>query len=174
MEPIQYTNENNNSLLQAITGFLESIGLSCHPATIGHDTFLPGIDIQNGCILYDAEKLLSPGDLLHEAGHIAVLKPERRATVCNPDISGDLSPPGAELAAIAWSWSAIQHLQIAPEIVFHEKGYNDGSVAIIENFSNKRYFGASLLQWLDMTVEDKTGSGVEGTYPVLTHWLRPG
>lgn len=170
---MEYPAENNGRTLSAITSFLESIGIPCQAADLGDNTFLQGVDIRDGRILYDIKKLISPGDLLHEAGHMAVLRPEVRAVVTSPDISGSLSPPAAELAAIAWSWAALQHLELQPEVVFHEKGYRGDSEAIIENFSNRRYVGVSILQWLGMTIEDKTQSNVEGTYPALTNWLRP-
>jgi hypothetical protein len=169
-----YTAENDGSTLPTIIAFLESIGIPCRPAGLGDDTFLPGVDIRNGHILYDEKKLLSPGDLLHEAGHIAVLQPGMRASVTSPDVSGNLSPPAAEMAAIAWSWAALRHLELQPEVVFHERGYRDDSQGIIENFSNRRYIGVSILQWLGMTIEDKDKGSVEGYYPVLTNWLRSG
>ena len=77
--------------------------------------------------MYDAQKLLSPGDLLHEAGHVAVLTKSDRIGVTSPEVSGDMEPGGVEMAAIAWSWAALKYLGIAPEIVFHKEGYKGDS-----------------------------------------------
>lgn len=167
---------SNDSLTSRITSFLSSIGIPCREASLEYNTFLPGVDIREGVILYDLHKLRHPGDLLHEAGHLSVLLPEDRAKAGSPDnLSGDLQSGGAELGAIAWSWAALQHLQLAPEIVFHENGYAGGSDHIIGNFSQGNYFGVSLLQWLGMTTEPKKNQGdVPFLYPAMQHWLRPG
>lgn len=42
------------------------------------NTLLAGIAIREGVIIVDAEKLSYPGDLLHEAGHIAVTPAHKR------------------------------------------------------------------------------------------------
>jgi hypothetical protein len=163
----------NTLLLQKITDFINSINIPCNEGVVRGDSFLPGVDIVNGSIVYDLSVLLSPGDLLHEAGHISVLKPEDRMNITSPDVNGDLQEGGAEMAAIAWSWAALQHLQIPPEVVFHEQGYKDGGDALIENFSNERYLGVSLLQWFGMTKEKKsTNTDNDTIYPKMKYWLR--
>ena len=74
---------------------------------------MPGIDIRQGTILVDEARLAHPGDLLHEAGHLAVADPAERG-------GARLSPSdGDEMAAIAWSWAALKHLDLDPAIVFH-------------------------------------------------------
>ena len=158
--------------LRKIVAFVNGIGVPCREGDVQPDTFLPGVDIVNGAIIYDTKRLVSPGDILHEAGHIAVLSKEDREKVSSPDVSGDLQPGGAEMAAIAWSWAAIQHLGIAPDVVFHEKGYHGESPQIIMNFSNRRYFGVSLLQWFGMTVERTSENEKVAIYPEMKHWLR--
>lgn len=165
----------SQTLTEKITSFLSSIGIPCREAALDYDTFLPGVDIREGGILYDPQRLQHPGDLLHEAGHLSVLLPRDRAAAGSPDhLSGDLQSAGAELAAIAWSWAALKHLQLSPEVVFHENGYAGGSENIIDNFSEGRYFGVSLLQWLGMTTEPKKEQDeVPFLYPAMQHWLRP-
>lgn len=161
-------------LLQKIAGFVNSIGIPCKPGTIDRETFLPGVDINNGSIVYDEARLISPGDILHEAGHIAVLLEKDREKVTSPDVSGDLQPGGAEMAAIAWSWAALRHLGLSPDVVFHEKGYHGESSQIIMNFSAERYFGVSLLQWFGMTCEKKNAGQLSvAVYPEMQFWLRP-
>jgi hypothetical protein len=60
------------ALTHRITRFLHEIGLKTARAEIIHKTFLPGIDVDRGTILLAESRLLYPGDLLHEAGHLAV------------------------------------------------------------------------------------------------------
>ncbi len=162
-------------LLHKIVGFINDTGIECKEGTLPESTFLPGVDIKDGRIVYDKLLLRYPGDLLHEAGHIAVLLPHDRRQAQSPDkLFGDVDPAAAEMAAIAWSWAALQHLQIPPEVVFHEHGYKGGSSNIIENFSAGRYFAVPYLQWLGMTAEPKHPvPASEYTYPKMKHWLRP-
>jgi len=127
-------------------------------------TFLPGIDIRQGGLLYDSEQMKYAGDLLHEAGHLAVLAPEDRAVAQSPDkLNGDLGEGAAEMAAIAWSWAALKHLELEPEVVFHEHGYKGGGKGLIENFSSGCYVGVSILQWVGMS---------NAAYPAMASWVR--
>ncbi len=162
---------NDTALLARITGFINEIGIPCKPGSLSDDTFLPGLDIKNGGIIYDLDLLKYPGDLLHEAGHVAVLAAADREKANSPDmLNGDLDTGAAEMAAICWSWAALQHLALEPTVVFHEFGYKNGSKNLVDNFNAERYIGLPLLQWLGMT--NTSGEGEQ--YPKMTHWLRPG
>lgn len=164
----------STELFEKAVAFINETGIPCKSAILEHPTFLPGLDIQNGCIFYDKERMLYPGDILHEAGHLAVLSPSFRKEACSPDkLSDNLEAGAAEMAAIAWSWAAICHLQIPAEFVFHPHGYKGASASILENFSQGRYFGVSMLQWLGMTKEAKhTTHTDDPAFPNMTHWLR--
>ncbi|HEY0150317.1 MAG TPA: hypothetical protein VGB70_15115, partial [Allosphingosinicella sp.] len=63
-----------------ILAFLARIGIAAETAAIAGGTFLPGIAVRRGTLAVDPERLVWPGDLLHEAGHIAVTDPARRST----------------------------------------------------------------------------------------------
>lgn len=145
-----------------ILDFLRSIAIPFEFATLEHATFLPGIEVAYGTLRIDPDGLLWPGDLLHEAGHIAVTPPEERAT--RASIPSD---PGEEMAAIAWSYAALVAIALPPEYVFHPGGYKGGGAAIAENFTAGRYFGVPLLQWYGMTTERG-----DPAYPRMTRWLR--
>jgi hypothetical protein len=156
-----------NPLSERLAAFVRGIGIRVDEVTLDDPTFLPGLDIRYGALLLDEERLSYPGDILHEAGHIAVGSPEeRRLEKIDPT-------PGDEMTAIAWSWAALRHLDIPPEVVFHPAGYKGGSQAIIENFSEGRYFGVPLLQLYEMAVESRFASerSVE-PYPHMLRWLR--
>ncbi len=161
---------NDAAMLEKLTGFINQIGIACKPGTLPDDTFLPGLDINDGCIIYDPQLLKYPGDILHEAGHVAVLAAADRAVASSPDkLNGDLEAGAAEMGAICWSWAALQHLQLAPNVVFHEFGYKDGAQNLIDNFNAGMYIGLPILQWLGLT--NTTGEG--DIYPKMKHWLRP-
>jgi hypothetical protein len=143
---------------ERIAGFLVRIGIPLRLELAG-DGLLPGLTVRDGGIVADPERLLFPGDLLHEAGHIAVTDPAHRATLC--EVSDD---PGEEMAAIAWSWAAAAELGLEPQVVFHADGYRGGSATIVEAFASRRWFGVPLLACWGMTEE--------ATFPRMIRWLR--
>jgi hypothetical protein len=112
-----------NPLTAMLTGFVRDIGIEVRDANLPEPTFLPGLDIRFGALLVDEERLLYPGDVLHEAGHIAVASPEERSRETLKPRGGD------EIAAIAWSYAAARRLEIDPAIVFHEAGYRGSASA---------------------------------------------
>ncbi len=146
--------------LLEITTFLEQIGLPVRFAEIAELTFLPGLAIGGGVLFIDETRLLYPGDLLHEAGHLAVLRPSERAAVHGP-VKDD---GGFEMAAIAWTWAAAKHLGLDPSVVFHDAGYRGGARAIRENFAAGHFFGVPLLEWAGLTTA--------AAYPAMSCWLR--
>lgn len=154
-------------LTERLATFVRGIGIDMRAATLSEQTFLPGLDIRHGAILVDEERLSYPGDILHEAGHLAVADPaERRAPTLSPT-------DGDEIATLAWSYAALRHLDLDPEIVFHPGGYKGGSASLIENFTAGRYLGVPLLQYYGMTVEPRRAAerGVE-PFPHMLRWLR--
>jgi hypothetical protein len=156
-------------LTTTIADFLRSIGLDVASGALEGDGAVPGIRIEQGTLVVDEPRLRFPGDLLHEAGHLAVAEPSRRATM-----TGDAaSDGGEEMAAIAWSYAAALHLGVDPACVFHPDGYRGGSAAILENFAEGRYFGVPLLQWFGMT-SDERQAPLHGTapYPAMRQWVR--
>lgn len=153
--------------LDRILPFLAEIGLAVRERPVAEATFLPGILIEHGALVFDRTQA-EPGDLLHEAGHLAVMTPVERAAA-----TGDLGTgPGEEMAAIAWSYAACRHLELPAEVVFHPGGYRGGAQALRENFTAGRYVGAPMLQWFGMTRERTDGSDTP-VYPRMRHWLRP-
>jgi len=155
--------------LERILGFLAEIGVPVRRAELAEATFLPGVRIEAGGLVVDEARLAHPGDLLHEAGHLAVLKAEERARAGDDLESG----PGEEMAAIAWSYAACVHLGLDAGVVFHDAGYQGGGAALRENFSAGRHVGVPLLAWYGLTREraeaDAPGHAV---YPRMQSWLR--
>jgi hypothetical protein len=156
-----------NPLTEKLAAFVRSIGIDVRAAALDGPTFFYGIDIQHGAILIDEERLRNPGDILHEAGHIAVTDPAERNQF-------RLAPNGGEeMAALAWSYAAARHLGIPADVLFHPEQHNGNSQMLIENFTEGRYIGLPLLQWLGMTVEPRQAEerGVE-PYPHMLRWMR--
>jgi hypothetical protein len=154
-------------LTERLVAFVRSIGIDVRTATLQEKTVLPGLDIRHGAILLDEVRMTHPGDILHEAGHLAVTDPLKRD-------APQLSPtPAEETASIAWSYAALRHLNLDPAVVFHDDGHKDESASLIENFTAGRYFGVPLLQYYGMAVEPSRAAdaGAE-PYPDMLRWLR--
>lgn len=162
----------DTTILEKCISFLHTIGISTIYASIDSGEFLPGLMIRNGTILIDKEKLLYPGDILHEAGHIAVTPAANRPFMDQQSITESKHRESEEMMAIAWSYAACIHLQIDPRIVFHENGYKGGANNIVENFQAGRYFGTPMLQWCGMTIEPKHKYPDKPVFPKMLKWLR--
>jgi hypothetical protein len=162
------TGEYGDPLSRRIAKFLGEIGIVVRWERIVEPTVLTGLTIDRGQIVVDETELQHPGDLLHEAGHLAILPATERTS-----ISGTAgSDPGHEMTAIAWSYAALCHLNLEPEVVFHEDGYRGGSANLIDNFSQGRYIGVPVLQWLGMTADDNQAArlGVD-PFPKMLQWV---
>jgi len=158
-------------LVERIAAFLREIGLEVRSGTVGEGTALPGITIDRGILVVDEARMLYPGDLLHEAGHLAVAPPARR-TAFRHDVGND---PAEEMMAIAWSYAAALYLKIDPAIVFHADGYRGGGPSIVENFSAGHYFGVPMLDYVGMAVDiDRARREGLMPYPHMRRWLREG
>lgn len=155
------------ALTDRLAAFVQDLGIKMVAADLSEPTFLPGLDVRFGVVLVDEARLTYPGDILHEAGHVAVSAPEEREQACLAPTLGD------EIAAIAWSYAAICRLGIDPAIVFHEGGYRGGSRAFIQNFSTGRYVGVPLLQLYGLAFEPRfaAAQGVK-PYPHMLAWVR--
>jgi hypothetical protein len=154
-------------LIEKLAAFVRGIGIDVRPASLPEPTFLPGLDIRHGAILVDEARLKYPGDILHEAGHLAVASAEERA-------QPQLSPtPADEMTTLAWSYAAALHLSIPLDVLFHPDGYKGGSASLIENFSAGHYLGVPLLNTYGMSVEPRhaVGRGLD-PYPHMLRWLR--
>ena len=156
------------SLISTFHDFLEEIGIVLRKGEVLPGSFLPGVNIMAGEIVYDESTLLFPGDILHEAGHIAVSDAAGRAELFGNVAEVNSGKAGEEMAVLLWTWAAIQKIGIPPEIVFHEVGYKDESEWLIDNFKEGNYVGLHLLVWMGMTKQ----SGTPGGFPLMTNWLR--
>ena len=132
-------------LTKKITDFLNLIGVNVTAGKFREKVILPGILIKDGKLIINESKLLYPGDLLHEAGHLAV-KPAIERNSINVNCGND---PAEEMMALAWSYAASVYINISPDIVFHEFGYKGEAKQIIERFQNGIYVGLPMLQWVE-------------------------
>ena len=145
-----------------VVTFLQDIGIRVEKTELQEKTFLPGIKIVASTLLVDPSKEgFCPGDILHEAAHIALTSPEDRKK-----LGGKLNPEeGQEIACHAWCWAAAKHLDLQPEWVFHDQ-YKAGGDWLIETLSNNGTIGQPLLRYWGLTGEN----GVD--WPEMNQWVR--
>ena len=164
----------NETVFRKITDFIQKIGIPIGYCQVSEQTFLPGLLIENGKLLIDKNQLKYIGDILHEAGHIALMLPEDRK-----NLSGSLEgqnkndEAATEMAVIAWTYAACLEIGIDPVIVFHSGGYKGASESILHNFSNGHYFGVPILEWYEMTERvNNTQQNNTMSYPKMVTWMR--
>ncbi len=154
-------------LIVAIIDFLRSIGLCVIEQPITVATVLPGITVAHGALVVDHATIKYPGDLLHEAGHLAVV-PSAVRKLLHENV-GDNG--GEEMAAMAWSYAAALYLQIPPEVVLHQDGYRGGADSLIENFAARRYIGVPILTWRGLADAPPQDDSDAGGYPKKKRWV---
>ncbi|MDG5492069.1 hypothetical protein [Psychroserpens sp. SPM9] len=155
---------SDETTLNQIIQFLNSIQIRVIPTQLNETTFLPGLQLKGQSILIDKDRLKYPGDLLHEAGHIAVTEASLRPLIGTPEMDNNWPNLGDEIVAILWSYAALRHLDLEPKVVFHPQGYKNASNWFIEQFTNETYMGLPLLSWMGLcNTED---------FPVMKRWLR--
>lgn len=149
-----------------IVAFLERVGIpvAVEPVT---DSLLPGATVRDGGLVFDPA-LPYPGDLLHEAGHIAVTDPALRPTLT--EVSSD---PAEEMAAIAWSYAAALAAGVDPALVFHDHGYRGGGGYLIPALTSENPVGVPMLQVYGMTGLARNAADLGlPVYPAMARWLR--
>jgi hypothetical protein len=154
----------------AIVGFLDGIGIPVRSGPVSGPCAVPGIAIADGGLVLDPDAPSHPGDLLHEAGHLALLPPSERAAAHGllPGATG----AGYELGAICWSVAAAWHLGLGLAQVFHADGYRGDSAWLIEAFEAGTSPGLPLLQWAGLTWAPGTEPAGEAPFPAMRRWLR--
>lgn len=144
---------------ETIAAFLDSAGIPLRLEPLTGPSFVPGLAIEAGAIQIDPEGEAFPGDLLHEAGHIAVTEPGRRAALS--DVGSDASE---EMAAIAWSVAAARACGVRLDVLFHADGYKGGAHNLAADWEAGQPFGVPLLAWYGMTCAE--------AFPAMSRWLR--
>lgn len=160
-------------ILDTILAFLDGIHLPAGEGPVPADSVLPGIRLVCGTLVYDRAALRWPGDLLHEAGHVAVTPAALRPVLSDALEVPVGAPHSGEAEATAWAYAATVHLRLPPAVLFHDGGYRGHSAGLIRSFGCGVYPGAFGLAQAGMTLvgADARLAGVP-PYPRMTRWLR--
>lgn len=156
---------DDSDVFDRIVAFVERIGIPVREGAVAGDSFLPAVAVIGGAVVYDRARLQWPGDILHEAGHIAVMPPETRGGPV-PDDSG------LELAAMAWSYAAAIAIGIDPGVVFHQGGYKGGGPGLAQKYALGLYIGLPELVAAGMAHSPQTAPEGADVYPAMVRWLR--
>jgi hypothetical protein len=184
-----------------ILTFVAGLDIPVREGPVPGDAFLPGVRIADGGLTVDRTALFTPGDLLHEAGHLAVV-PRRYRDRIGDDVdagvaavraeaaaAGDhdtvldgLEGLGGELQAIAWSYAACRHLGLPLEIVFKPGAYgtdkNAGTdpMAIAQQIEMGFFPGLHRLIRAGMTAPPQCvlfPDAPPGGFPAMRCWVQP-
>jgi hypothetical protein len=158
------TTAEKEALINRLVEFIRSVGIDVQEGHTGDATFVPGLEIREGALVVDRKKLSYPGDLLHEAGHIAVTVAGWRQSLNGNVTDGKPEKMGEELAAMLWSYAACIHIGIPPAVVFHPYGYKGDSDWILDNYRKNVFIGMPLMEWMGMAKKDE--------FPKMIKWLR--
>jgi hypothetical protein len=162
-----------DDVLQSIVVFLSDIHIPVMEGDVPADAFLPGLRVSAGALIYSKEQLRWPGDLLHEAGHIATIPAQVRSSLNDSLVTAQDIPHASEIEATAWAYAAVVYLKLPLSILFHDGGYHGHSAGLINTFSLGVYPGAFGLSQAGMTHigADAERAGIP-PYPHMTRWLR--
>ncbi|AUN29625.1 hypothetical protein [Niveispirillum cyanobacteriorum] len=186
--------------LEPIVAFLRGIGIGVEFGPGAQNGFLPGVNIHAGVIHVDPETLVGPGDLLHEAGHMAVL-PKRYRSGLGSDLDADMHRliaeevgPGipddailavpkqqGEFMAQAWSYAAALHIGVPPDCIFFPGSYKhddyEGVHPMQAWIESGTHYGPAALARVGMTGPAGIfammggGNGLP-PYPVMSRWVQ--
>jgi hypothetical protein len=164
--------KEKSSEIEKIIFFLNEIGIKVVEKELD-DTFLPGLSLGSSCVYVDYKKMLYPGDILHEAGHLAVTPTVNRKLAGTDEIASDWPTEGEEIAAILWSFAAAKHLDLPLELVFHPNGYKNDSEWLISNFSDEIYIGLPFLEWAGLALgKERASKEGKEAFPKMIKWIR--
>ena len=156
-----------------IFDFIASVGIDIIEVSLPADTFLPGIELRNGGIAVDPGKLVWPGDLLHEAGHLAVLPAALRNQAHEDQPNAADVEHASELEAMAWAWAAAVELGLPADVLIHAGGYNGKSGDLLQMYAFGVYPGLKGLCETGMTAAPGfTRDCGPVQYPRMLRWLR--
>jgi hypothetical protein len=163
----------DDGVLERILAFLREVGIRVREAELGDGAFLPGVRVDGGGLLFDRARLRWPGDLLHEAGHLAVLPSALRAAASDDLAGHDDVPYAGETEATAWAYAATVAIGLDPAVLFHQGGYHGQSASLVMTYSMGVYPGAQGLVRAGMTASGTAAAQRgETTYPGMQRWLR--
>lgn len=157
----------------SLLDFLRSIGLRVDEENLEAPGFLPGIAIRDGGLVVDRARLQWPGDLLHEAGHLAVMPATLRPLQTGALHDCEHVPHAGEAEATAWAYAAACATGLPAAELFHEGGYHGCGPRLATTYRCGVYPGLHGLMQAGMAhgIAQARELGTQ-PYPHMLRWLR--
>lgn len=175
-------------MLHETISFLQSIGLPTMVGTVPESSFLPNIFIRHGTIQVTSGVLI--GDLLHEAGHLAVVPSRFRPLMhgalyrsfdqifeqlanlepTHPDVIAMLH--AEDTAATAWSWACGVHLGVAHDDIITTEAFDGDGAGIRSMLSRHQYIGIHALQGSGFCAAHGLCNPKLPVFPRLAFWAK--
>lgn len=184
-----------------IIDFLREIGIPVavdkSEEEISDKSFLPDIRVSNGGLIVNSDKVF-PGDLLHEAGHLAVIPQhfrhladkrlrdvfetmrdflfeyEQNLGIGEEDLLTRGIAHSEESEATAWQYAAAQAIGLPDKWLFPKDSYNGLAHETLAELKASVYFGIDGLHLAGWTSIGNTPEHGLPVYPELAFWLNPG
>ena len=152
---------------------MRGIGLRVIEGPLQAPAFLPGIEIRCGELVVDRLRLQWPADVLHEAGHLAVMPASLRALQSGNLHDCEDVPHAGEAEAMAWAYAAACAIGLPAEALFHAGGYRGWGRQLALTFACGVYPGLHGLSEAGMAlgIRQAESAGVPA-YPHMLRWLR--
>ncbi len=115
------------------------------------ETFFPWCWIENSTLVY-RKNSVDVGQLLHEAGHLALMPPKNRALA-----SPNKLPPGpiaGDLAVEAWDYYAAKAADIFPMLIF-AKNFDNKGLQVYTQLENRNHIGIFMLEAIGFLEGDR-------------------
>lgn len=156
-----------------IKNFLKDKGIRLIETNNLEGTFLPGMKLGPNCIYVDYDNLKHPGDLLHEAGHLAVTTPGNREKTGTAEQLPGWPDAGEEMAAILWSYAAALESGTPIDVLFHSDGYKGDSEWLKQSFAEGNYIGLPMLEWTGLAFGPQLAAEKNvKPFPHMVKWIR--
>ena len=162
----------------SVLEFISEVGLRCELVDkVDYQSVIPNIYIRNGVIEYTLEATWQ--DLLHEAGHMAVIPSSIRSLMsdnleASDEVLGsdpatyELYMAGSEAGVISWSYAACLEIGLEPDNLFDAFNEPEGMLMAHKMAHNNQMggtYGVAELYYLGM-IESKS------SFPRLVRWVQ--
>lgn len=155
------------------------------------DTFLPHIRIEYGELVVSPRRAF-PGDILHEAGHIALL-PRRlriyalddlqqalqmgseilRQPDCSAYTQAAIRLSASDAAVTAWQFAAHKKIGLPKALLFPLQSYGGQENLIYVSLDHNNYVGINELTKAGLTMHSEQMNLGAPVFPQLKSWLFP-
>lgn len=176
---------NDPDLVARVLGFLKGIGIPCRYGNVGR-SFINNVFIKDGGLVINSKSVVA--DILHEAGHIAIIPSNLRHHAkgdlealelevskaldaitydqwANDDPAAKALLQLSDTEATAWAWAAGKHLDIPEPLIIEDEHYDGNGASMRIMLGVGQYLG------INGMVASRMLSKISD-YPILQRWTQ--